>query len=78
MKMKTAKCITCGGTVLKLAGKAAALCHDECSKCRDERDNAAEAAWERQQKSLMESGGPDDTAYRRQMTEAGRGHLLKG
>jgi hypothetical protein len=36
-----------------------------------------EAAWERQQESLMESGGHDDSAYRRDMVNAGRGHLLK-
>ncbi len=36
-----------------------------------------EAAWDRQQQSLMESGGPDDSAYRRDMINAGRGHLLK-
>jgi hypothetical protein len=25
----------------------------------------------------MESGGPDDSAYRRDMINAGRGHLLR-
>jgi hypothetical protein len=35
-----------------------------------------EAAWEREQESLMESGGPDDSAYRRNLINAGRGHLL--
>ena len=40
-------------------------------------DNRAEAAWEARQQSLMESGGPDDSAYRRQMKDAGRGHLLR-
>jgi hypothetical protein len=35
-----------------------------------------EAAWERQQESLMESGGPDNSAYRRDIINAGRGHLL--
>lgn len=39
--------------------------------------NRAEAAYERQQERLMESGGPDDSAYRRAMKEAGRGHLLR-
>jgi hypothetical protein len=33
-----------------------------------------EAAWERQQ--VMESGGPDDSEFRRDMQNAGRGHLL--
>ena len=40
-------------------------------------DNSVEAAWEAQQQSLMESGGPDDSAYRREMINAGRGHLLR-
>lgn len=40
------------------------------------RDNAAEDAWQRHQEALMESGGPDNSAYRRDMIAAGRGHLL--
>ena len=40
-------------------------------------DNRAEAAWMEQQQSLMETGGPDDSAYRKAMKEAGRGHLLR-
>ena len=43
----------------------------------EELDGRAEAAYERHQAALMESGGHDDSAYRRQMREAGRGHLLK-
>ncbi|RWO34772.1 MAG: hypothetical protein EOS10_00265 [Mesorhizobium sp.] len=42
-----------------------------------DRENRAEAAYERQQQSLMESGGTDDSSYRRDLTNAGRGHLLK-
>ena len=42
-----------------------------------DRENRAEAAWERQQQSLMESGGQDGGAYRAQLRAAGRGHLLK-
>lgn len=41
-------------------------------------DNRAEAAWVERQESLMESGGPDDSAYRRDMIAAGRGHLIRG
>lgn len=41
-------------------------------------DNRAEAAWVARQESLMESGGPDDSTYRRDMINAGRGHLLGG
>ncbi len=41
------------------------------------RANRNEAAYERQQEALMEGGGPDDSAYRRSLIEAGRGHLLK-
>jgi hypothetical protein len=46
----------------------------ECEAIDDARN---EAAWERQQQRLMESGGPDDSAYRRDLANAGRGHLLK-
>lgn len=41
-------------------------------------DNRAEAAYLAHQQSLMESGGRDDSAYRRDMIAAGRGHLLGG
>lgn len=40
-------------------------------------NDEAEAAWDSQQERLMESGGPDDSAYRRDMIAAGRGHLLR-
>lgn len=40
MRMKTDKCPTCGGIVFKLAGKAAAICYDECLDCRKKRDEA--------------------------------------
>lgn len=43
--------------------------HGECEGILEQR-------WERQQAALMESGGPDDSAYRREMKLAGRGHLL--
>jgi hypothetical protein len=42
----------------------------ECEAIEEARN---EAAYER----LMESGGPDDSAYRRDIINAGRGHLLK-
>lgn len=45
---------------------------------RNALENRAEAAWLAQQERLMESGGPDDSAYRRDMQAAGRGHLLGG
>jgi len=41
-------------------------------------DKQNEAAYERHQSALMESGGPDDSAYRRDMIAAGRGHLVGG
>ena len=47
-------------------------------RAEDEADNRAEDAWQEQQERLMESGGPDDSAYRRDMINAGRGHLLRG
>lgn len=40
-------------------------------------DAQMEDAYQRQQDSLMESGGPDDSSYRRDVTNAGRGHLLR-
>jgi len=43
---------------------------------REEQEN--EDAYDRAQERLMETGGPDDSSYRRQMIDAGRGHLLKG
>lgn len=36
-----------------------------------------EEAYERHQQSLMESGGRDDSSYRKNMIDAGRSHLLK-
>jgi len=43
IKMKVDKCPSCGGVVLKLAGKASKLCHKECMDCRKSKD-ADEAA----------------------------------
>lgn len=40
-------------------------------------DARLEDAYVRQQAALMESGGPDDSAYRADLEAAGRGHLLK-
>lgn len=40
-------------------------------------ENRNEAAYDRQQAALMESGGIDDTTYRRQMKEAGRERQLR-
>ena len=42
------------------------------------REAANEDAYDRAQERLMETGGPDDSSYRKQMIDAGRGHLLKG
>jgi hypothetical protein len=60
-----------------LDGAFAAAIQDAKRERENQASNAAEAAWERQQQSLMESGGPDDSAYRRDMINAGRGHLLR-
>jgi hypothetical protein len=62
------------GLTLKQIANLAGNLHSECEAIKEDRN---EAAWERQQQSLMESGGPDDSAYRREMREAGRGHLVK-
>ena len=45
---------------------------------KNARDNRAEAAYLDHQQSLMESGGADTSAYRRDMSAAGRSHLLLG
>lgn len=54
------------------------LAADIPGECAAMTDNRAEAAWLDHQQSLMESGGRDDSAYRRDMIAAGRGHLLGG
>lgn len=43
----------------------------------DKYENRLEDAYQRQQDSLMEDGGRDDSAFRREITNAGRGHLLR-
>ena len=55
----------------------ASLAKDLPGECTAMSDNRAEAAWCDQQQRLMESGGPDDSAYRRDMKAAGRGHLVR-
>lgn len=52
------------------------LAKDIPGECDSIIRNRAEAAWMDRQQSLMESGGPDDSAYRRDMINAGRGHLV--
>ncbi|MGB3898149.1 MAG: hypothetical protein WA973_06310 [Mesorhizobium sp.] len=52
--------------------------HRQIAKLLDAADNAAEAAYLDHQRSIMESGGPDDSSYRRDMIAAGRGHLIGG
>jgi hypothetical protein len=42
-----------------------------------EYENRLEDAYQRSQDSLTESGGPDDSAHRKQLVGAGRGHLLR-
>lgn len=53
----------------ELDGLAEAL--DEAMQGEDER------RWTEVQQRLMESGGVDDSAYRRDMKDAGRRHLLR-
>lgn len=57
------------------SGRTLFDCIDAVANWHDNRD---EAAWVEHQERLMESGGPDDSAYRRDMVAAGRGHLLTG
>ena len=53
------------------------LAKDIPGECRAMADNRNESAWMDHQQSLMETGGPDDSAFRRDMKNAGRGHLLR-
>ena len=53
------------------------LAKDIAAECEGILENRAEQAWDRQQESLTESGGPDDSAYRRGMIDAGRGPLVR-
>lgn len=53
------------------------LAKDLLRECKCIIENRAEAAWEDRQQSLMESGGPDDSAYRQSMKDSGRGHLIR-
>lgn len=39
--------------------------------------NEDEKSYERHLESLMESGGADDSRYRQDLKDAGRGHLLR-
>lgn len=39
--------------------------------------NENERRYEAHQESLMETGGPDDSKYRQDLRDAGRGHLLR-
>lgn len=59
------------------ADQIANLAKDLPRECAGMSDNRAEAAWMDRQQSLMESGGGDAPSYRRNMIEAGRGHLLR-
>lgn len=54
------------------------LATDLPRECAAMADNRAEASYLDHQQSLMESGGRDDSAYRRDMIATGRGHLLGG
>ncbi|MGN6539148.1 MAG: hypothetical protein ACTHKQ_25905 [Mesorhizobium sp.] len=60
------------------AEQIANLAKDIAGECASILDNRAEAAWTDRQESLMANGGVDDSAYRRDMIAAGRGHLLGG
>lgn len=52
------------------------LAKDIAGECASILDNRAEAAWVAAQERLMANGGVDDSAYRRDMSAAGRDHLL--
>jgi hypothetical protein len=50
---------------------------DVAEQIREAIQNADHAAYERHQEELLESGGVDDSKYRADMRDAGRGHLLR-
>lgn len=54
------------------------LALDVAGECEAIVQNRAEAAWLDHQQSLRDSGGPDSSAYRRDMIAAGRGHRIGG
>ena len=67
----------CCPPVFEAAGDCETLF--ECIDAVDNwHDNRAEAEYLDHQQSLMESGGADTSAYRRDMIAAGRSHLLLG
>lgn len=35
VNVKTAKCVNCGGVVIKFAGQLSKICYDICLKCRE-------------------------------------------
>lgn len=53
------------------------IARDIPGECGSIADNRAEAAWIERNERLMENGGLDDSAYRRDVKAAGRGHLIK-
>jgi hypothetical protein len=57
--------------------QVAKLAADIAVECACIRANRAEVAYLDRQQSLIESGGVDDSAYRRDMVNAGRGHLVR-
>lgn len=69
---------TCTQGLGDTMAEAIAEARDELSERRAAADNAAEAAYLDRQQSLMESGCHDDSAYRRDIIQAGRGHLVGG
>lgn len=59
------------------SGPCAAAVEDFIEALTSAIDNEDERRYDRDQELLMESGGTDDSAYRRDMKDAGRGHLLR-
>jgi hypothetical protein len=84
--VKPAELITTTRQAGVMAGLVDALWDEDCSldeaktllrAALGEYENRLEDAYQRQQDSLTESGGPDDSAHRKQIVDAGRGHLLR-
>ena len=60
-----------------LAAHSNKILVDIAAQMQDDIQNENERQYDAQQESLMESGGLDDSAYRRDMKDAGRGLLLR-
>lgn len=60
-----------------LARSSSRVAVDAAAQMQDDIQDENARLWERQQERFAEDGGVDDSVYRRDMQDAGRGHLLR-